>query len=233
MTLVRRTLAAVRNATADTNSRLGSQPSAGQLSNTAAMPCTAQAQIGEANVEYLRRMYASTRAWYTAAETKAQLLLAVNGVFITILFGVLFGKTSDLRAGASHFGVDTWAFTGMSVIALVSAIICAALSLWSLHEKSTAEFAQLGVDPNDPSSYRAEVLWYFGHVARLQPAAIAERLLRADRSFEAQTLSYHVIDLAYKVLRKHQWVNRGWILTALALIMLAAAGTSFLIHAQL
>jgi hypothetical protein len=35
------------------------------------------------------------------------------------------------------------------------------------------------------------------------------------------------------VLRKHRWVNAGWILTAAALIALAAAGTSFFIHAQI
>jgi hypothetical protein len=41
-----------------------------------------------------------------------------------------------------------------------------------------------------------------------------------------------VVDLAHKVLRKHRWVNAGWALTALALIALAAAGTSFFVRAQ-
>jgi hypothetical protein len=177
-------------------------------------------------------MYASTRDWYTSAETKAQLLLAVNGTFITLLFGVLFSRPSDVRAGTGHFGMDTWAFMGVSIAALAGAIVFAALCLWSLHGKSATEFARLKVDPSNPDSYRAEVLWYFGHVARLQSDAVAERLLRADRSFEAQVLTYHVVDLARKVLRKHRWVNVGWILTTLALIALAAAGTSFFIHDQ-
>jgi hypothetical protein len=177
-------------------------------------------------------MYASTRDWYTSAETKAQLLLAVNGAFITLLFGVLFSRLSNVRAGTDHFGVDTWAFTGVSITALAGAIVCAALSLWSLHGKGEKEFTSLKIDPSNPDSYRPEVLWYFGHVARLQSDAVAERLLRADRSFEAQVLTYHVIDLAWKVLRKYRWVNAGWILTALALIALAAAGTSFFIHDQ-
>lgn len=193
----------------------------------------AQEQVGDANVEYLRRMYASTRGWYTAAETKAQLLLAVNGALVTLLFSVLFSRPSDVEAVTAHFGVDTWAFIGMSVTALVSAIVCATLSLWSLHGRAAKDLARLGVNPGDPDSYRAEALWYFGHVARLQPDAVTERLLKADWSFEARALSYHAIDLARRVLRKHRWVNAGWILTAVALIGLAAAGTSFFIRAQI
>lgn len=121
-------------------------------------------------------------------------------------------------------------FIGVSILALVSASVCAGLSLWSLHGRSGAEFARLGVDPKDPDSYRAEVLWYFGHVTRLQPDAVSERLLKADRSFEARVLTYHVIDLAHVVLRKHRWVNSGWILTAVAVIALAIAGISFFVH---
>ena len=46
-----------------------------------------------------------------------------------------------------------------------------------------------------------EVLWYFGHLARLQPKAAAGRLREADHEFEAKTLSYNVVDLSVKVLR--------------------------------
>jgi hypothetical protein len=67
-----------------------------------------EVQVEAANVEYLRRVYASTREWYTADETKAQLLLAVNGAFVTVLFGVLFSRSDDVRARADYFGLDTW-----------------------------------------------------------------------------------------------------------------------------
>jgi hypothetical protein len=45
-------------------------------------------------------------------------------------------------------------------------------------------------------------------------------------------LHHNVIDLSVKVLRKHRLVNAGWALTALALIALVAAGTSFFVRAQ-
>ncbi len=197
-----------------------------------ALAARSPAEAVGAEVEYVRHVYASTREWYTVAETKAQLLLAVNGAFVTILFSVLFGKNGDVRSGASRFGPETWIFLSVSVLALVSAIACAALCLWSLHGNAEKEFAHLGVDPGNPSSYRAEVLWYFGHLARLQPDAAVETLRRAGRQFEMQALSYNVVELASKVLRKHRWVNSGWALTALSLIALAAAGASFFIRAQ-
>ena len=76
------------------------------------------------------------------------------------------------------------------------------------------------------------MLWYFGHLAHLQLDAAAEKLRGADQNFEAETLSYNVVDLSVKVLRKDRLVNAGWALTALALIALVAAGTSFFLRAQ-
>jgi hypothetical protein len=71
--------------------------------------------------EYTRRLYASTREWYTISETKAQLLLTVNGAFVTIFFGILFGKVGNLHAWAARFGPEAWVFLGVAVVALASA----------------------------------------------------------------------------------------------------------------
>ena len=73
----------------------------------AAMP---QPQLGttETAVAYIRRVYASTREWYAVAETKGQLLLTVNGIFVSILFGVLFGKLGSVNSSAAaRFGPET------------------------------------------------------------------------------------------------------------------------------
>ena len=63
--------------------------------------------------------------------------------------------------------------------------------------------------------------------ALFQLIAVKERLRSVDRRFEIEKLSYHVVDLAHKVLRKHRYVNAGWAFTALALIALVAAGARF------
>jgi len=186
----------------------------------------------EVTAAYIRRVYASTREWYTVAETKAQLLLTVNGAFVTILSGFLFGNAGDVHAGVVRFGPETWTFLGIAVSALVSALVCAAGCLWSFHGQAKRELARLGVDRDDPNTYQPEALWYFGHLAYLRSDAAVKQLLKADHAFEARTLSHNVVDLSVKVLRKHRLVNAGWALTALALIALVAAGTSFVVRTQ-
>jgi hypothetical protein len=186
----------------------------------------ARSGVTGANVDYLRHVYASTRQWYTASETKAQLLLAVNGVFASILFGLIFDRSAGGSARITHFKADTWVFLSVTSLALICAIVCASVSLWSHHGKAGAEFGRLGIDPQDPATYRPEVLWYFGHIAQLDRQAVGQKLRTVNYESEIRTLSYHVVDLAHKVLRKHRWVNAGWAFTALALIVLIGGGTS-------
>jgi hypothetical protein len=42
-------------------------------------------------------MYDRVVDWYKVAETKAQLLLTVNGAFVTVAFGLLSGSAAELR----------------------------------------------------------------------------------------------------------------------------------------
>lgn len=199
----------------------------------AAPEAQSQARQAEVNVEYLRQMYASTRGWYAAAETKAQLLLAVNGIFVTILFGMIFGLPGYPRVNPSRFRLDTWILIGLSAAALVAAILCATSCLWSLHGRAKTELAKMRVLPEEePASYKPETFWYFGHIASLPADTVRAKLRSVDLGFEIEVLSYHVIDLARKVLRKYRWVNAGWAFTALALIALVAAGVSFFLQAQ-
>ena len=223
-----RPLAAVSVVVAGTSALIALHQSVQRSRGTGVAVAEAQPQVegDKANVEYLRHMYAMTRAWYTAAETKAQLLLAVNGLFVTVLFGILFGNSGDRHLGTVKFRSGTWVLISVSVVALVIAIICAALCLWSLHGRAKAEVNKIVVDPEDPNSFPPEVLWYFGHLVHLERDAVKKRLRSVDRRFEIETLSYHVVDLAHKVLRKHRYVNAGWAFTALALIALVAAGAS-------
>ena len=181
---------------------------------------------------YVRSLYENTRQWYTTAETKAQLLLTVNGAFITIVFSTLFSTGNEVRSGIVHFGTDTRIFLGISAAALASAIACAGLCLWSLHGKGNQELTALGINPSDPDTYKPAGLWYFGHIARLEPDIAVRVICGADKGFETEALAHNAVDLARKVFRKHRWVNAGWALTALALITFAAAGISFFLQIQ-
>src|SRR5689334_13871197 len=101
----------------------------------------------EVHLAYLRRAYESTRQWYSIIETKRQLLLGVNGVLISVIFGSIFGKSEDIRPTIQRFGLETWIFCGLAVALIVSAVVCAALSMYSLHGRTSREELDiLGVD---------------------------------------------------------------------------------------
>lgn len=85
----------------------------------------------------------------------------------------------------------------------------------SLHGRTTHRvIARLGVDPRDAGTYAPEVLWYFG---RLDRARAAERLRDMGPEDEIRILSFHLVELSGRVLRKHRWINAGWAFTGLAL----------------
>jgi aspartyl/asparaginyl beta-hydroxylase (cupin superfamily) len=106
------------------------------------------------------------------------------------------------------------------------------MCLLPLHgRKSKRDVMALGVRGDDPTTYRPEVLWYFGHLARLDSAEAVRRLRSADRTVEIEALTFNVVELSGRVLRKHRYVNAGWMFTALALITLAACAGSLVVRA--
>ncbi|MEU3334459.1 hypothetical protein [Streptomyces sp. NPDC006668] len=178
-------------------------------------------------------MYERAMDWYKVAESKAQLILTVNGVLVTVTFGTAAGHISDGRELGKVAGFETWCFFLVVIGALLGAVACAAACMWSRHGTNyKGTFALLGVQPEDPGTYRPEVLWYFGDLAHLEMSAAAALISRADRNFEITTLSYNVVHLARIVLRKHRFVNAGWALSALGIASLILGGASIFVRAQ-
>ncbi|MET9785556.1 Pycsar system effector family protein [Streptomyces canus] len=172
--------------------------------------------------------------WYKVAEAKAQLILTVNGVLVTLAFGTAAGHVDDGRDLGRVTGVETWCFFIAVVAALLGAVVCAAACMWSRHGTNyKGTFARLDVNPEDPASYRPEVLWYFGDLAHLEMEAAVTLIGRADRTFEITALSYNVVHLSGIVLRKHRFVNAGWALTALGIASLILGGASVFVRAQI
>jgi hypothetical protein len=107
--------------------------------------------------------------WYKVAETKAQLLLTVNGAFVTVAFGLVSGSLADFKRSLDTAGPLPWLFLTLAVSALCGSILAAAATLLSQHGRHIREdFRQPGIDPADEKTYRPEGMWYFGHIAQLR-----------------------------------------------------------------
>ncbi len=57
--------------------------------------------------DYAQALYDRLIGWYEDAERKAQLILTLDGIFLSFLSAFAFRKSADLRATTSDFGAET------------------------------------------------------------------------------------------------------------------------------
>jgi hypothetical protein len=179
--------------------------------------------------EHGQAMYDRVIAWYEDAERKAQLILTLDGVFVSFLSASVFKTSKDLRATTSSFGAETWALLGLMVVSLTVSIASAVIALRSrLYTRAELEdwFDHNGVKPSDETTYSPAVTWFFQDLANLQPEVLARAMRRVDADVAIATLAENVVPLARNVVRKHRWVNRGFFFFGLVLLFFLGAAVS-------
>jgi hypothetical protein len=184
--------------------------------------------------EYARRLYERIVVWYESAERQAQLILALDGVFLSFLVGSVFSDPSELQSVVARFGPETWALLALMSLALVASIGCAIACLYS-RIYSSAELDEIygneGVDPADPDTHTPEVMWFFQMIGGLDSGAFVNRVLTVDNEFEIRAVASNCIPLARNVANKHRWVNYGFFGAGLVLVLFLLSGISYTIRA--
>lgn len=183
--------------------------------------------------EYIRGTYALTQDWYKNADTKAQLILTLDGALVTFLTSAVLSDPNELRLVLALFGRDTWLLFILMGVALLASMMSAICALWSRgysKRQMQIAFDEVHMNPNEASTYRPELMGFFQHVAHLQPGPFSERLKTADVEFELLALSHQLIKLSANVSRKHAWVNRAFACAAVALGLFLAAGATYVRH---
>jgi hypothetical protein len=187
-----------------------------------------------AALTYSRSVYASLIAWYKVADSKGQLLLTLNGIYITVLSSIVLVSPRDLVNRKTNLPPVTWLFLGAAALATVISILSAIESLHSrLSDAKLDNIRDHFFEPNPggPDHYRPAVTFWFGTIARLD-RGIGLRMLRsADETFELEALTEEIFLLAPNVLAKHRWVNRGWVAAGASLLLLLAGTVSIIIAA--
>ena len=186
--------------------------------------------------EYLRDLGTDLRYWYQAAETKAQLVLTVNGLFVTFITAFALARRADVAQATAVFGVETWIFlAGMSLclaLAILSAVTCLA-SRGVGRRKLQRLLRHYAVDPDKADTYAPESTVFFHFLSALKAAPFAERLRTADQDFIVRALASDIIGFAPYIVAKHRWVNRAFILTGMTLGFFLCTGISYLIRVHL
>ncbi len=178
---------------------------------------------------YSREVYTLTMDWYRVADSKGQLLLTLNGVYITVLSSIAIASSQDLLKRGDSLPLVTWLLLAGTAVAtavsVLSAIAClhSRLSnarLDSLRDSFTEVNAQGSVH------YRPAATYWFGTIARLDRSVGLAMLRQVDEAFELSALTEEVFLLAPNVLVKHRWANRGWASAGASLLFLLAAAVS-------
>lgn len=181
---------------------------------------------------YSRSIYASVLDWYKVADTKGQLLLTLNGIYITVLSSIVIISPKDLVNRKASLTPVTWLFLGgaaaATIVSILSAIACLHSRLSnSKLDKTRDDF--LKTDSAARDTYRPAVTFWFGTIARMDQRIGMEMLQSADEAFELAALTEEIFLLARNVLTKHRWVNRGWIAAGASLLLLLTGAVSVVI----
>lgn len=189
------------------------------------------------SVEYVRRAYDHTVDWYKNADTKAEIIFALNGAFLAFVTGSIFMNQVELAKILENItGLTKILLIAMSV-SLILSIIFAIICLWSripLRPSAKASFLEKKeVNDKDVETYTPELTWFFQHISWLDEKLLFEFLKSADKDFEFTALSANLYTLSVHVTAKHKWIDRSLVCFGSTLILFFLFGISYIGNASI
>ena len=166
-------------------------------------------QLSDA-LDYSRRLYERVIDWYKNADSKAQIILTLNGAFLTFLSSSIFKDPDELSKITQRFNAYTWVFLTLMCVCLVGSIISALMCLWSrvffsaerdkvlILEKEKIEGAE---------RYSPNVMLFFRTITWLDHEKFQNQLVRVDKEFEIKAIASQSYLLSKRVYVKHLLVN--------------------------
>lgn len=190
----------------------------------------------EEAVFYTRRVYDHTLEWYKNADAKAEIILALDGIFLSFVTASIFINPSNLPGILSGFSPITWVFLVLMGVCLIGSIICAIGCLWSripLSGKARERFlADWEIKPDKAETYKPEATWFFLQISWLEAEAYKEYLMKVDGEFEIKALGDSLSLLSQNVLKKHRLVDWSFALGGSSLIFFFCMGVSYVMIAM-
>ncbi len=184
-------------------------------------------------VDYVRNVHQFNSEWYKNADTKAEIILSLDGIFLTVVTGAIFMNQVDLVDISNKFTNWSWFFLGLMSLSLAGSILCTIACLWSrisLSQRTKEKyFVERKIEVDKPETYPPEATFFFQEISWLDPKLYQKLLLSVDKKFEIRALAADVHILAGNVLKKHQLVDFGFILAGASLLSFLAFGISYLI----
>jgi hypothetical protein len=187
-------------------------------------------QVTSDAVDYARRLLELVINWYNNADSKAQIILTLDGVFLTFLTSSILKSPDDIRKIIGGFGLDTWLFMILMCLCLIGSIISALMCLLSrifLLPKRDSILRQERKKVKTAATYSPNVMLFFQTISWLDHNKFQEQLKNVDKEFEVKALASQIYHLSKRVNTKHRAVNYGFVFTGASLVFFLAVGISY------
>ena len=182
-------------------------------------------------LDYVKQLYDDRRAWYQDVQSRAQLILTIDGIAIAFLTGTLLTKASDVSTTIQLFEWDTWVLLALLALSLLFSLLLTSLSMTPRQrsKKLRQDIAGLrGETPYPPSG-----MWWFVHIGALDKGRFVDEAVHTQPEFAARALADDVFELSHHLERKYRLVRRAYKWTAAALVFFMATGADYLVHVAL
>lgn len=171
---------------------------------------------------FSRNIYERALDWYKSAESKAQIVLTLNGVFISFLGGNIF-LHDETKDSLADLGIGTFVVIGLMLVGLVSSIVFALICLKSRFGKTKIEQLTERDAKGNIIKYDHSIIFFFDHLRQLKPDIVAKQVNGLKEKDEIEILSRSVVILSQNVKEKHRSVNMSFMMFGFSLIMFAVA----------
>jgi hypothetical protein len=186
------------------------------------------------NIEYTRRLYQNVLDWYGNADSKAQVVLAIDGGLLAFVSSTVFSKPEDVRAILDALPGVTWILLVCMVISLMVSMGASICCLWAriYSERNLTEIINRAVEKAEASGYEdgnypPTISCFFQFIERLDKERFRETLNSVNAEFEIEALASSIHILSGNVRKKHFAVNIGFISAAAALVLFFASAASY------
>jgi hypothetical protein len=187
------------------------------------------------SLTYINSVYAHVEHWYENADRKAQIVLVLDGAFLSFITSQAFTEPADLQEITVCFGPETTLLLALMALSLAASILSAIICLHPrLHAKrsKTELMLEYEIEKGETDApVPARLSWFFGYLAQLDQERVARQLQNVDDSFAAEALAHEAAKFSRNVLKKHKWVDRAFLFASLSLISLLLATASYWLRA--
>lgn len=180
---------------------------------------------------YSRLVFERVIDWYKNADSKAQIILTVDGVFLTFLTTSIFKNPDELSKITQRFTAYTWIFLMLMCVCLIGSIISALMCLWSrilLSSKRDRVLMREKKRLGEAERYPPSVMLFFKTISWLDHDKFQVELASVNKEFEIKALASQSYLLSKRVYVKHLLINSGFVLSGASLIFFLASGISYL-----